>query len=260
MNVTSVNDPPSFLGGSDQSATDLEGRSTVLPRNVIGWAVNLNAGETGQTLSFEVTNNNNTLFSQQPAVDAAGNLTFKPAPNAHGTAIVTVRLRDNGGVANGGVDLSPPQTFQINISKPLNRHNTRRGLDVTGDGVVVAGDALAVINRINGFGSGPVTSAMGFGPDYWDTTGDNSIAPNDVVAIINHINAFGSGTTGPEGEGAGFGEGEAPASDTYFYDLGGFGVQTTPAQAPANDAMADLIAMLANDVTETQARRRRLGQ
>jgi hypothetical protein len=260
LNVTSVNDPPGFVVGSDQSATDLEGRSTVLPRNVIGWAVNPNAGETGQTLTFEVTNNNNALFSQQPAVDAAGNLTFKPAPNAHGTAIVTVRLRDNGGVANGGVDLSPPQTFQINISKPLNRHNTRRGLDVTGDGVVVAGDALAVINRINGFGSGPVTSAMGFGPDYWDTTGDNSIAPNDVVAIINHINAFGSGTPGPEGEGAGFGEGEAPASDTYFYDLGGFGVQTTPAQAPANDAMADLIAMLANDVTETQARRRRLGQ
>ena len=88
----------------------------------------------------------------------------------------------------------------------------------TGDASVVAGDALVVINRINGFGPGPVPANAPFGPPYYDTNGDNSVAANDVLGIINHINAFGSGTPGPSGEG------EATISpdlaDLLFYELG----------------------------------------
>ena len=50
-----------------------------------------------QTLNFTVTNNNNGLFSVQPTIDASGKLTFTAKPNAHGTALVTVTLRDSGG-------------------------------------------------------------------------------------------------------------------------------------------------------------------
>ncbi|MEQ2006820.1 MAG: Ig-like domain-containing protein [Limisphaerales bacterium] len=71
--------------------------------------------ESEQVVSFLVTNDNNPLFSSQPAIAANGTLTFTPAPNAAGVAIVTVRARDNGGTLDGGADTSPAQTFTITV-------------------------------------------------------------------------------------------------------------------------------------------------
>ncbi len=77
------------------------------------------AGEEWQTLSYLVSNNNTALFSVAPAISPAGTLTFQPAANASGLAEVTVRVQDNGGTANGGIDTSPPQTFFITVT-PVN--------------------------------------------------------------------------------------------------------------------------------------------
>ena len=74
------------------------------------------ADESAQVVDFLVSNDNNALFSSQPAVDASGTLTFTPAANAFGTATVTVRAHDDGGTANGGVDTSAAQTFTINVT------------------------------------------------------------------------------------------------------------------------------------------------
>ena len=87
-----------------------------------GWATGISAGpanESSQPLNFIVTNNNNALFSAQPAVAATGTLTYTPAANANGSATVTVKIHDNGGIANGGVDTSAPQTFTITVT-PVN--------------------------------------------------------------------------------------------------------------------------------------------
>ncbi|HEY2950993.1 MAG TPA: Ig-like domain-containing protein [Verrucomicrobiae bacterium] len=62
-----------------------------------------------------MSNANPALFSVQPAVSVNGTLTYTPAPDANGTAMVTVLLKDNGGTANGGRDTSAPQTFLITI-------------------------------------------------------------------------------------------------------------------------------------------------
>ena len=62
-----------------------------------------------------MTNNNNPLFSVQPAVSADGTLTYTPAGST-GVATVSVRIHDNGGTANGGSDLSAVQTFTITIT------------------------------------------------------------------------------------------------------------------------------------------------
>jgi uncharacterized delta-60 repeat protein len=112
--ITAVNDVPSFTKGPDfvfpvGSAT----------RNLPLWATGISGGpgETSQTVTFEVTNDNNGLFSTQPTVASNGTLSFVQAAGAAGTAIVTVRARDNGGTANGGVDLSPPQTFTIRLTQ-----------------------------------------------------------------------------------------------------------------------------------------------
>src|SRR5205085_4526965 len=99
------------------------------------------------------------IFAQQPRVDTSGKLMFTPLPNASGTANVTIVLRDDGGTASGGVDTSEPQTFAITITKPHPWHNTANPLDVDGDGHIAPADALAVINRINSIGSGPVKAS-----------------------------------------------------------------------------------------------------
>jgi hypothetical protein len=112
ITVTPVNDAPSFAG-SNQTALEDSGAQTVT-----GWAMVLSAGpadESAQTLSFGVSNDNNTLFSTQPAVSTGGVLTFTPAANANGTAVITVTIQDNGGVANGG-DNDSVQTFNIDVT------------------------------------------------------------------------------------------------------------------------------------------------
>ena len=114
VNVTAVNDAPAFIKGTDQTVNEDAGLQTVA-----GWATGISAGpanETGQTLTFNASNNNNALFSVQPAVVANGTLTYTPAPNANGSATVTLTLSDNGGVANGGVDTSAAQTFTITVN------------------------------------------------------------------------------------------------------------------------------------------------
>jgi len=112
--VTSVNDVPSFTKGANQTVLEDAGAQTPT-----SWATVLNQGaanESGQTLNFIVSNNNNALFSSQPSIDASGNLTYTAAPNANGTATVTVVLHDNGGTTNGGVDTSATQTFTITVT------------------------------------------------------------------------------------------------------------------------------------------------
>ncbi len=115
INVTAVNDAPSFTAGTDQTVLEDAGAQTVN-----GWATGISAGpadEAGQVLSFNITANDNmALFSAQPAVAAGGTLTFTPADDATGTANITLELMDDGGTADGGVDTSPTQTFAINVT------------------------------------------------------------------------------------------------------------------------------------------------
>ncbi|HEY2163697.1 MAG TPA: Ig-like domain-containing protein, partial [Gemmatimonadaceae bacterium] len=117
LTVSPINHAPTFTKGAGQTVLEDAGAQAVS-----GWATNVSAGpsnEAAQALDFIVTNDNNALFSSQPAVDATGKLSYTPAPNRNGSATVTVKLHDNGGTANGGVDTSPAQTFTITVT-PVN--------------------------------------------------------------------------------------------------------------------------------------------
>jgi uncharacterized repeat protein (TIGR01451 family) len=112
VTVVNVNDAPSFVGGGNVSVD--EDQATSLP----GWATALGAGpfEDLQQLTFEVIGNSNPdLFAAAPTVDPTGALAFVPAANAFGQAQITLRLRDDGGTANGGQDTSPPYDFTIEV-------------------------------------------------------------------------------------------------------------------------------------------------
>ena len=66
---------------------------------------------------FEITDNTNAgLFSAGPSVSPTGTLTYTPAANQNGTATITLRITDNGGTANGGVNASATQTFVITVT------------------------------------------------------------------------------------------------------------------------------------------------
>jgi gliding motility-associated-like protein len=118
ITVSPVNDEPTFVKGADQTVNEDAGVQTVT-----AWATSINKGaanESAQVLTFNITNNNNALFSLQPSIDpATGNLTYTPAANTSGVATVTVILTDNGGVANGGDDTFATQTFTITVN-PVN--------------------------------------------------------------------------------------------------------------------------------------------
>jgi hypothetical protein len=115
VTVSPVNDAPSFTAGADQTVAEDSG-----PHSIPGWASGISAGpadESDQQLTFEVTNNTNTeLFATQPSVAANGTLSYTSAANANGSATVTVRAHDDGGIANGGADTSAEQSFTINVS------------------------------------------------------------------------------------------------------------------------------------------------
>ena len=113
-----MNDAPSFQKGVDQAVNEDIGAQTVN-----NWATAILAGpanESGQSLTFQITNNtNSSLFSSGPAVSSSGTLTYTPVVNANGSATITINLKDAGGTANGGVDTSAAQTFTITVN-PVN--------------------------------------------------------------------------------------------------------------------------------------------
>lgn len=115
--VTCVNDAPSFTAGGNVTVAEDSGTYST------AWASAVSRGggsdEASQVLTFQVSNDNTALFTQQPAITSAGVLTFTPAGNANGIATATVSLKDDGGTANGGVDTSASSTFTITVT-PVN--------------------------------------------------------------------------------------------------------------------------------------------
>jgi gliding motility-associated-like protein len=114
INVTAVNDAPSFLKGSDISICANSGAQTIT-----NWATSIQEGpanESSQTVSFTVSNNNNALFSIQPTINASGTLSYTTAAGVSGSTTVTVSMQDDGGTANGGVNTSADQTFTITVN------------------------------------------------------------------------------------------------------------------------------------------------
>lgn len=100
---------PSFsLGSAPVQTLNSSGQQTV---NGEAYAISSGTGNSGDALSFVVSNNTNPeLFSVQPAISSTGTLTYTPAANKIGTASVTVYLYD-------GADRfsSQTKTFSIGV-------------------------------------------------------------------------------------------------------------------------------------------------
>ena len=116
ITVNPVNDQPNFTASNPPAITEDAGAQTVT-----GWISSFNPGpanESGQIVSTYIINNisNASLFSGGPIIDNSGNLTYTPVSDAFGSSTFDVKVQDNGGTANGGIDTSDAQTFTITLN------------------------------------------------------------------------------------------------------------------------------------------------
>ena len=119
IRVVAVNDAPTFTLGADLFVDGDAG-----PQTVSSFITDRETGpsdESAQSLNaFVVTNNTNPeLFAVVPSINTTGTLTFTSAPDATGSANITVMVSDDGGVENGAINTSAEQTFSITID-PVN--------------------------------------------------------------------------------------------------------------------------------------------
>jgi hypothetical protein len=106
--------PPEFVfpAGTNDGETCVDFTSAVFgPSDEAGQGY-----ATPATAAVEVLSNSNpALFAQLPRFTTVENLLqFRPNGSS-GIADISIRIRDNGGTANGGVDVSAPATFRIRV-------------------------------------------------------------------------------------------------------------------------------------------------
>ncbi|HKR63846.1 MAG TPA: Ig-like domain-containing protein, partial [Thermoanaerobaculia bacterium] len=144
ITIAGVNDPPSFTSGGNINSPEDTPYSAIWATNIIPGP----ADETGQVLTFNVNNDNNGLFSVQPAIAADGTLSFTPAPNAVGVANVTATLSDNA----GGANTSAPANFMITITNVNDAPVLTAGggsPTFTEDGAAVAVDPAIAVSDLD---------------------------------------------------------------------------------------------------------------
>lgn len=119
ITVNPVNDAPTFTIGNNQSVKAGAGQQTIA-----GWASGFYAGaanESGQKVAEYIVEviNNSSVIQGTPTINKAGDLIY--TPSAIGTAEFRVKVRDDGGTANGGFDtsISTTQTFKINVNSTI---------------------------------------------------------------------------------------------------------------------------------------------
>ena len=237
ITVSDVNDAPTFTPGANQSSLEDAG-----PQTVPNWATSISAGppnESGQTVTFFVSNDNNALFSAQPSISPAGTLTYTAAPNANGSAIVTVYAQDNGGTANGGSDTSATYTFTISIVAVNDAPSFTGGGDVT----VLEDSGSYSANWATGMSAGPADESgqtltfnviSNSNPSLFSS--GPSISAGGVLSFTPVANAFGSATiTINLQDNGGTAGGGVDTSASYVFTINVSPVNDAPSFTPGGD-------------------------
>jgi hypothetical protein len=116
VNVTAVNDTPTL---------DPIPNPAKIPHNSPQQTVNLSGitagGGESQTLTVTALSNNTALIPNPTVTytspNSTGSLSYTPVANMGGSAIITVKVMDNGGTANGAVDFIE-RTFTVTVGSP----------------------------------------------------------------------------------------------------------------------------------------------
>jgi hypothetical protein len=119
IQINPVNDPPTFSMPEKLSIYEDSGQ-----QSINNWVKDMNKGasnESDQILDFTTTvtsifSEYTTFFVQPPSISLEGVLSFKTEKNVYGIAKISVCLKDNGGIDNGGQNKSNEQTFIIDVT------------------------------------------------------------------------------------------------------------------------------------------------
>jgi hypothetical protein len=191
--VRSVNDAPTFTKGADHTVAEDSG-----PQTVNGWATGIGFGppdESAQAVSFQVTGNTNAaLFSTPPAVSPSGTLTFTTAPNANGSATITLVAKDDGGTANGGQDTSAAQTFKITVT-PVNDPPVAQDQSVT----TAEDTSRLIFPGATDVDNDPLTLTIVSGPSHGTLSGTGAGRTYTPAANYNGPDSFTFKFTDPSG-------------------------------------------------------------
>jgi hypothetical protein len=130
--ITAVNDAPSFTAVDPPAVNEGSGS-----QSVPNWAA-FDPGpvnESGQAVAeYQVgAIGNPGLFAVAPSVANDGTLTYTVAPDVSGSSSFSVAVRDNGGTANGGVDLSVAQVFTVMVNAVNSAPSFAGGGDASSD-------------------------------------------------------------------------------------------------------------------------------
>ena len=219
LDVTPVNDPPQFSGAGD--VTSLEDAGLV---EVSDWATNVQAGPPGAIDEIDGTDLRPAqertfvvepvaqpgsdeydrvvaLFEELPTAVVDGNaatLRYRAAENQNGEASFRVRLLDDGGTANGGVDASGFRTFTI-------------GVEAVNDPPQFVPGGVVTVDEDSGPYNEPWASEVGPGPENAFDEADQDVAfevatPSeyeDLFAVLPQIDENGVLTFTPAENAAG---------------------------------------------------------
>lgn len=185
--VTAVNDPPFFVKGPNCYVLEDSG-----PASYPAWATAILPGpadESSQVLTFTLESDL-PLFAALSIDPTSGELSFTPAADVWGTATITATLQDDGGTANGGMDTSTPQTFQI-TTFPVNDAPV---IDPIADQYVAAGTQITLTVSASdvdlppqtltfSLGSAPAGAAITAGGDFSWTPAEEQ-GPGDYPVTV----------------------------------------------------------------------------
>jgi hypothetical protein len=111
-------------------------------------------------------------------------------------------LHTDGQTDGSGFDVTLRWSPQPPAPAPVYHTNPDNALDVNGDGIVSALDALIVINALNLLSLAESAARSGAGDDYYlDVDGNGLLTAADALMVINHLNArpMPGGSVGGQG-------------------------------------------------------------
>lgn len=148
IEITPVNDAPSFVAGASQTVP-APGAAVTVP----GWATAISPGpadEATQQVSFTAVADDPSLFAPDgaPAVSADGTLTFRAV--AAGSTQVSIVAVDDGSAAAPGTSRSEPQVFTITVASSADLRMTNQvGLSAVSTPVVEGGSVTGQVGVAN---------------------------------------------------------------------------------------------------------------
>ena len=173
-----------------------------------------------------------------------------------GQAAGPLFLEVSGTNTNVGLQTVAPPSPQVSLPPPAGPHyyNAVDPLDVNGDGIITALDALIIINDLNAGHGGTLSAQSGLGNEWVDVNDDGLLTAIDALDIINDLNsaaaaalaspavasaAVDSVLAAPAAAGAGS---VSPAVTSNAVDVGPLAFALAAAPLPASTAAAGLAA------------------